>query len=277
MHPLEPTATASSPIRTARGDIAICDDGEGPTVLLIHGVPGSARDFRWLVPMIAPTLRCVRIDLPGYGASPRETVASAAVSERVASCRAVLDALQIERAVVIGHSMGGPTAVELALHHADRVRALVLIASPGRVPHRMFRRFRPARLQRILTIPGARHLLMPALRSGFKRAGFSASLTDATLLYATADAAALDFDRHAAHLAELAKRDLPSLVAWATDDRLIETAILDELAELVPTGPRLRFDSGGHNIQKTRATEIGEALATWVATLVTLAPEGASG
>ncbi len=73
-------------------------------------------------------------------------------------------------------------------------------------------------------------------------------------------AGALDFGRHAANLAALR---VPTLVAWAEDDPLVESAVGELLYWRAPAGPRVRFPSGGHNIQKTRAIELGEALVAW--------------
>jgi len=70
-------------------------------------------------------------------------------------------------------------------------------------------------------------------------------------------AGVLNFDRHAENLQTLT---VPTLVAWAEDDRLIEPEIFAEQTALCPDGPRLGFDTGGHNIQKTRAVELADAL-----------------
>jgi pimeloyl-ACP methyl ester carboxylesterase len=52
----------------------------------------------------------------------------------------------------------------------------------------------------------------------------------------------------------------PTLVAYARDDHMIETAIAEELAAALPAARVLAFDDGGHNIQKTRAVELGAAI-----------------
>jgi len=52
----------------------------------------------------------------------------------------------------------------------------------------------------------------------------------------------------------------PTVIAYARDDHMIETAIAEELAAAVPGARVLAFDVGGHNIQKTRAVELGAAI-----------------
>jgi pimeloyl-ACP methyl ester carboxylesterase len=56
----------------------------------------------------------------------------------------------------------------------------------------------------------------------------------------------------------------PAFVAYARDDHLIETDLSEELARSLPGARVMVFDEGGHNLQKTRAEELGRALADWL-------------
>ncbi len=116
-------------------------------------------------------------------------------------------------------------------------------------------------MARALQHPLGRIILAPLQRWVYTAAGFPSSLTDAQRVFTTLDASALDFERHRRDLARITQ---PTLVAWAQDDRIIPASRFEALEALVPSGPRLRFESGGHNIQKTRATEIGRAISTFV-------------
>jgi pimeloyl-ACP methyl ester carboxylesterase len=97
----------------------------GP-VLLLHGQPGGARDWERVIAALAPDITAIAINRPGWdGASePTDLPGNAAAALRV------LDAHGIERATIVGHSLGGAIAAWLAARHPDRVRALVL-ASPA--------------------------------------------------------------------------------------------------------------------------------------------------
>ena len=53
------------------------------------------------------------------------------------------------------------------------------------------------------------------------------------------------------------------MVVWTKDDPMIEVSISDKLYWICPTGPRVVFQDGGHNPQKSRAVEIGEAVTVW--------------
>jgi pimeloyl-ACP methyl ester carboxylesterase len=94
-----------------------------PDVLLVHAGVTDQRSWRHLVDAL-PGQRCLTFDARGYGrtAYQREDGWSP-VDDAVA----VLDAYGVEKAVVIGCSMGGRTSIDLTLTHPDRVRALVLI------------------------------------------------------------------------------------------------------------------------------------------------------
>lgn len=112
--------------------------GHGPSVLLLHGYGESLVSWRAIFDRLAQTADVVALDLRGFGLSSKPD--SGYDTETLA--RDVLEALsqlQMDRAVLVGHSLGGAVASAAALLAPDRVRALVLIApavvsAPGVVP-----------------------------------------------------------------------------------------------------------------------------------------------
>ncbi len=259
-----PAAPFDPPVHTVElpsGPVAYTDDGEGPCLVLIHGLPGSGRDFRWLGPCLEG-LRVVRIDLPGFGDTPLATRPSARLHNRGSFVAEVLAALGLERVVLLGHSFGGPLAVEAAVRSPDRVVGLALLSSVGSRIHRGKRSFGPWRLLSTGLRTGlGRRLLMPQLRAGFLKSGFPRSTPDEILVQTAHCIAWTPIDRHRRNLLGL---DLPTLIAWAEDDPLVEPAISEELAAACGAGPRLSWPTGGHNIQKTHARELGRALSEWL-------------
>ncbi len=106
--------------------------GEGPLVLLLHGLAGSARNWRPQQRALAERWRVVAYDARGHArseapADPARYTADALVADGLR----VLDGQGAERAVVGGLSMGAAVALELARRHPDRVRALVLASFPA--------------------------------------------------------------------------------------------------------------------------------------------------
>jgi pimeloyl-ACP methyl ester carboxylesterase len=103
--------------------------GEGsPVVLLLHGWPGFWYDWRRVLPRLAQTTSVIAIDLRGFGGSakpdrtPREAYSPEAQTRNVL---ALLDALRIEKVVVVGYDIGGRVARTLARTAPQRVQAVV--------------------------------------------------------------------------------------------------------------------------------------------------------
>jgi pimeloyl-ACP methyl ester carboxylesterase len=108
-------------------------DGAGPAMLLSHGFASSSHMFAGNVPALAPDHTVITWDLRGHGGSdypddPHAYSAALAVDDMVA----LLDMVAAERAVLVGHSLGGFLSLALHLAHPDRVAALVLVGTgPG--------------------------------------------------------------------------------------------------------------------------------------------------
>ena len=259
--PMPPSDPPRRLSHVGHGAITYMDEGEGPVVVLVHGLPGSARDFRYLSPHL-PGCRRLRVDLPGFGGTSRQGRRVWTIEARAALLLAWLDELDVDQVVVVGHSMGGPIALALADLAPGRVLGVGLLASPGVRPHRAFIQGRVVWLSWLMRLPGAATILAAPLRRGFIAAGFSRQTPTEDLAAAAADAGVLDFVGHAARIRSVTA---PTLVAWAEDDRLVEPAISVELSALAAAGPRLHWPTGGHNIQKTHAAELGAALSDFVA------------
>jgi pimeloyl-ACP methyl ester carboxylesterase len=242
------------------GPFSFTDEGEGPVVLALHGLPGSTRDWRWLAPSMTGT-RFVRLDQPAFGGTPRSTEPDPRLAARARFVLAAMDAMGLEDVVVLGHSMGGPLAVAVAAAAPSRVRGLALLASVGLRPHRLVRKIgRHPDLPRLLDAPLVGRALMPPLRRGFGRAGFPLSTPDAALRQSMRIASGLSFAEIRASVAEVR---CPTLLAWALDDPIVEEAIGLELAAALPEGPRVAFETGGHNVQKSRALELAQAITAF--------------
>lgn len=238
--------------------LAFTDEGHGPPVLALHGLPGSVRDWRWLAPvLVAGGLRVVRLDLPGFGESPA-ALAPPRVEALAAVALRAADALGLDRPWLLGHSFGGAFAAAAARQAGERVAGLALLASVGLTPHQGYRQLpAPALLAATARLPGMGVLLGSALRAAMVRGGFPRSVTAADAERCLQILGGFHF---AAHRDNVAALRLPTLVAWAADDPLVEARVGDALALASPPGPRLRFDEGGHNVQKSHAEEVGAAL-----------------
>jgi pimeloyl-ACP methyl ester carboxylesterase len=247
------------------GRLAYVDEGPKgrPVFVTLHGIPGSARDFRYLAPALtALGLRLVRVDLPGFGGSAPDEAAMRSLRVRGHAVLELADHLGLDRFGLIGHSMGGGPALLLAARERERVSHLALLASVGLRPHRALGRglhtFRL--LGRLLGWPGVGPLLAPMARAGYRRRRFPGAEA----------MRARDFAAHFRAIGALDFRALqaavrsglpPTLVAWSRDDHLVQASIQEELVAGIPGARALCFDVAGHNLQKSRAPEIAKALA----------------
>jgi pimeloyl-ACP methyl ester carboxylesterase len=100
--------------------------GEGPGIVLIHPGLWDSRTWDVTFPVFAQRHRVLRYDMRGYGRSDRPTGAFSHVED----LRAVMEAAEIERAAIVGNSVGGAVAIEFVLEHPEMATALVTIA-PG--------------------------------------------------------------------------------------------------------------------------------------------------
>jgi len=257
------SASASDPplhtVELATGPASYSDEGSGPPLVAVHGLPGSARDFRWLAPYVTAQVRLIRVELPGFGATPVDTEPDPSPVGRARFVLALLRALALERPVIVGHSMGGVVACAAVDREPGAFAGLALLSSPGLRKHTMLRRVPFGAMSTALSRPRLGPALSPFVRRFFALGGFR-RYPDSEL-YRTIDCVArTSIDEHAERIRRLT---LPTLVAWCEDDSIIQPDIAAELAAACPDGPRLRFVVGGHNPQKTHAVEIGDALVAW--------------
>jgi hypothetical protein len=155
------------------------ETGEGPPVVLLHGLFGAARNFGSLARALAPKHRVIALDLRNHGDSPHAPdMRYPTMAEDV---RETLEARNIQQAAVIGHSMGGKTAMALALRHPAVVTRL-LVSDIAPVPYQhgnaavaaamlaldptLTRREADAALAPTVPLPGTRAFLLQNLRFG---------------------------------------------------------------------------------------------------------------
>ena len=109
---------------------------DGVPLLMVHGVPGNTRDFRYLAPLLAERCRVHRLELPGFGSNTRARWRDYSPWGRAELVLAFADAMGMELFAVLGHSIGGPVAILAAALRPERVAGLVAVASPGLRRHR---------------------------------------------------------------------------------------------------------------------------------------------
>src|SRR6201997_2675616 len=134
--------------------VAYREAGQGPAVLLIHGMAASSHTWRNVLPRLSKHYRVIAPDLLGHGqsAKPRGDYSLGAFAVWL---RDLLDELGVSQATVVGHSLGGGVAMQFVYQHPDYCRRLVLISSGGLGPD-------VGVILRLLSAPGA-ELVLPII------------------------------------------------------------------------------------------------------------------
>jgi pimeloyl-ACP methyl ester carboxylesterase len=146
-------------VRTARGPVEVAVTGDGPALLVVHGMPGDWRQSRVLATELASEATVVLVTRPGYGRTPLRSGRSPV--EQAALYAALLTSLGIDRAAVLGISGGGPSAFALAAAFPDRCSGLLLAC-----PVRSGVIVAPAGMRRLAAVPGVWSVLAGVARLG---------------------------------------------------------------------------------------------------------------
>jgi pimeloyl-ACP methyl ester carboxylesterase len=104
--------------------------GDGPPVVLVHGLGGSARNWVDVVPLLTPRYRVVAVDLPGHGGSPAPA-RGAAVADYVGAVREAIERSALPAPLVVGHSFGAHVTASLAVSSPGLVGGALLLAPSG--------------------------------------------------------------------------------------------------------------------------------------------------
>jgi pimeloyl-ACP methyl ester carboxylesterase len=145
---------ATERLRLHGHDVEYATAGEGPAVLLIHGITSSLRTWSKVLPRLAESHRVIAPDLLGHGASAKPR-GDYSLGSFASGLRDIMIALDVPTATVVGHSMGGGIAMQLAYQFPERVERLALVNSGG-----LGREV--SLLLRAATLPGA-ELVLPLL------------------------------------------------------------------------------------------------------------------
>src|SRR5262245_34907734 len=117
------------------GKLRVChvDLGRGEPVLLIHGLGGSIESWAHNIEELARNFRIIAVDLPGFGLSdkPRMIYTIRLYREFITQ---FLKHMRLDRVSIVGSSLGGQVAAEVAINHPSIVKKLVLISPAGALP-----------------------------------------------------------------------------------------------------------------------------------------------
>jgi pyruvate dehydrogenase E2 component (dihydrolipoamide acetyltransferase) len=242
------------------------------TIVFLHGLGGSQSTWASVLGHFAETYRVAAVDLPGHGASDKPSPASTdySISGITAKLGEFLEKLQLAPAVLIGHSLGGATALQLALDRPKLVRALVLVDSAalgseinGELLDRVESEPSRDEARRLLelffedkrfvldrgidemyaarTAPGADDAVKAIAESAFTRRGQNLVLAD-----------------------RLGELEVPLLVVWGELDRVIPSTHAVAALTAVPTAWLEIMERVGHVPQVEAASAFAATVNRWL-------------
>jgi pimeloyl-ACP methyl ester carboxylesterase len=253
------------------------------TLIFFHGLSGCWANWLEQLPVFAEDHRVIAVDLPGFGASPMPT-GEISMAGYARLLDGLLGSLSVDAATVVGNSMGGFIAAELAISVPQRVERLVLISAAGISTHgnRDATRALPTlrRMERILEMTGgwaasksdavARRMRLrdAALNVVVRHPGRLPAALAAEQIrgagkpgFLQALEAVLDYPVRE-RLGEIA---CPTLVVWGDRDRLIPVADADVFAELIPNSRKVIFEDTGHMSMMERPAAFNALLRDFLA------------
>jgi pyruvate dehydrogenase E2 component (dihydrolipoamide acetyltransferase) len=244
----------------------VAGPGAGQKIVFLHGLGGSQSTWQIVLGELAERYRVAAIDLPGHGQSDKSASADYSVAGLAGAVAEALKALKVTPAIVVGHSLGGAVALQLALEHADAVAGLVLVnsvglgdeiatelldlmdAEPGKATSRgMLELFFED--QRLVVDRGIDELAQSQLAEG----AWAAQRT----------IAAEAFDRGGQRVAVRGRLDqvsAPVLVAWGAKDRVIPVAHAIAAVSELPDAVLKVFPAIGHVPQVEDASGLARAV-----------------
>jgi 4,5:9,10-diseco-3-hydroxy-5,9,17-trioxoandrosta-1(10),2-diene-4-oate hydrolase len=273
------TKLPSRYIEADAGKLHYHEAGTGPAVILLHGGgPGAYgfSNFRRNVDALALRYRVIVLDLPGYGGSESRPAPQGLFDPMARALGDLMDGIGLQRASLVGNSLGGGTAIRFALDQPSRVQRLVLMGPGGSLP--MTSTFPTEGLMRMLKFYDGEGPTLEKLRRVIDLLVFDPAGISEELIAERFKAATLPQTLSNPPLRgrgwnpkddlwrePLYTLDHPTLILWGREDRVLP---LDAAFLLLKTLPRAElhvFPRCGHWAQWEKAEEFNELVGNFLA------------
>ncbi|HEY8172598.1 MAG TPA: alpha/beta hydrolase [Dehalococcoidia bacterium] len=262
------------------------EQGTGPAIVLIHGFGGHTYHYRRMIPSLAREHRVIAVDLKGFGYSERDANAGLSHEDQVAMLKKLLRRLDVDRALFVGHSMGGAVVQRLAAHHPEMVDGLVLIASvsggaeEARIRRRMklppapiarriipyFGKFAASRLLGASFYDSA--YLSDDIRAEYLRPGRIKGSMDGLLAMMRDGAHDPDIDQ--------SKITMPVLIVNGAQDRIVPLSMAQKIRKRIPQARLVVIEHAKHAVVDERAEECSRAILDFLRDSASEIPTAAS-
>ncbi len=259
--------------------------GDGPPVVFIHGLAGRWQCFLENLAGVAEHRRVIAVDLPGFGASPMPAE-RLTITNYARTVDALCEHLGLGEVVLVGNSLGGFTAAEVAIRHPARVDRLVLAAAAGYSIAELMPQPAGAFIKllgwtiptsrdaqyRLIARPATRHIIFAGMVRHPSRIA-SDLLLELFAGFGTAGlvpgfAALTSYD----YRDRLDSIGCPTLIVHGRNDMQVPTADADLMAALIADSEVLLFDDTGHMPMLERPRRFNEELLRFIGVPVAAPP-----
>lgn len=257
-------------------EIACLDEGEGPAVLLIHGIPTRREMWRKVIPALAENHRVIAPDLLNYGRSARPETADVSINAQQRIMLGLLDALGIARADVVAHDIGGGVAQLMAVNRPERVGRLVLIdaVSFDSWPIPEFEPLQQEGAEDEMSLDEFTSMMRGFLPQGVvDKAVMTDEVIDLYLEPWSSEHGKRAFFRNLRRLNseytlaiadELAHLPHETLILWGREDPFQKPEYADRLARTIPRAEKVLIDDTGHWLIEEKPDEVTRHISTFL-------------
>jgi pimeloyl-ACP methyl ester carboxylesterase len=275
---MAPLARSKRKIRTFAGDIAYLRQGQGPAIVLLHGIPSSSYLWRDLIGPLSATFDVLAPDLLGYGDSDKRLDADLSIAAQARYVVAFMETLGVHQAAVIGHDIGGGVAQLLAVDEPQRVARLILIDSAvdNNWPVPVIARLKEPVWDQIMVNIDMRKGLREGLETGMATPG---RVTDEVVdewtrpfqdlggrrayLRAARALNNRDLVARSKHIEEI---ETPTLILWGANDTFLEPRWAEVLQRKLRNSTVEIVDPGGHFLPLDRPDAVVEGITRFLTT-----------
>jgi uncharacterized protein (TIGR00369 family) len=273
-----PLARGKRKIRTFAGDIAYLRKGQGPAVLLLHGIPSSSYLWRDVIDPLAATFDVLAPDLLGYGDSDKRLDADLSIAAQARYMVAFMESIGVHQAAVVGHDIGGGIAQLMAVDEPQRVARLILIDSvlDNNWPVPDIARLKEPVWDQIMVNRDLRDGLRKGLEAGIVTEGrVTDELVDEwtrpfqdlggrrAYLRAARALNNRDLTSRSRHIEEITT---PTLILWGANDKFLDPSWAERLKSKLPDATVEIIDPGGHFLPIDRPEAVADAITRFLTT-----------
>lgn len=254
--------------------VSYVDQGAGPPVLLIHGIPTWGYLWHGLLPTLAKTHRVLIPDLPGFGYSDKRDDFDRSIARQAEMLDAWMETQGLEKATVISHDIGGGVGLRLATLFPRRVCRLCVMNTVcyDSWPIELMLQFGHPAANQKLSASAALTMFNLALKQGFARSPepevleglLSPYRTEVGKLSLIRNAAALNTNLTTEITGKLSGLEIPVLVVWGEDDKFQLIKYGERLAADIPGAQLARIRDARHFVMLDQPDEVAAALTRWL-------------